>query len=166
MPKRKNDMLKKLGVPWITKDGYFDLAKFPIDSVLKQALRDNDQDFRSSCRTLASMYIAGRTEAAIFLYGLLVCHGGDIWRKEAIVDALGNVKTKQSADMLFRELRNTVSSNSTRMYINTIVKSLKRFPPEFIMEGLKILLNDKKWSYRMKKKFKDILEELEYGYEG
>jgi len=166
MPKRKDDIVKKLGVPWITKDGYLDLAKFPIDSILKQALRANDQDFQSSCRTLASMYVAGRTEAAIFLYGLLVYNCGDILRKEAIVDALGNVKTKESAHMLFRELRNTVSSNATRMYINTILKSLKRFPSESVMEDFKILLNDKKWSYRMKKKFKDILQELEYGYEG
>ena len=33
--------------PWITKEGYFDPGKFPIDSALKQALSDNEQEFRS-----------------------------------------------------------------------------------------------------------------------
>ncbi len=37
------DPKKLLGnVPWITIEGYFDPAKFPIDSVLKQALSDDD----------------------------------------------------------------------------------------------------------------------------
>jgi hypothetical protein len=65
---------KKLheNVPWITKDGYFDPGKFPIDSVLKQALSDNDQEVRSALNLLSSMYGHGRTEAGVFLMGLLV----------------------------------------------------------------------------------------------
>jgi hypothetical protein len=33
MAKKEKDILKKLGVPWITKDGFLDMAKFPIDSI-------------------------------------------------------------------------------------------------------------------------------------
>ena len=41
------DPKKPLGnVPWITKDGNFDPGKFPIDNVLKQALSEDDQEFR------------------------------------------------------------------------------------------------------------------------
>lgn len=162
MANKKDDILRKLDVPWITKDGFLDLAKFPIDSVLKQALRKNNQDFQSACRTLTSMYVAGRTEAAIFLFGLLIYNADDIVRKETIVEALGNIETKESADLLFRELRLTVSSNSTRKYINTILKSLKRVPMEFTKESFEGLLKDSKWSHRMKKKFKGIMEEAEY----
>lgn len=162
MPKKEDDILRKLNVPWITKDGYLDLAKFPIDSVLKQAISAKDKDFRSACRILTSMYGAGRSEAAIFLFGLLIHNGSDIVRKEKIVEALGRIKAKATTDLLFRELRLTVSSNSTRVYINRILKTLKSFPLEFIKDGFEDLLKDSKWSYRMKKKFKEILEEVEY----
>lgn len=162
MPKKEDDILKKLNVPWITKDGYLDLAKFPIDSVLKQALSVKKQDFQSACRTLTSMYTAGRTEAAIFLFGLLIHNADDIVRKEAIVEALVHIRTKEATGLLFRELRLTVSSNSTRKYINSILKSLKHFPLKSIEEGFEELLKNNKWSYRMKRKFKEILEDVEY----
>ena len=54
------------------------------------------------------------------------------------------------------------SSNSTRKYINSILKTLKHFPFELIEEGFEELLNDKKWSYRMKTKFKEIVEFAEH----
>ena len=52
MKDKKEDILKKLKVPWLTKDGFVDPAKFPIDSILKKAISEKEQDFRSSCRTL------------------------------------------------------------------------------------------------------------------
>jgi hypothetical protein len=68
---------KKLpeNVPWITKEGYFDPTKFPIDSVLKQAISDDDGEFRSGLRTLGLMNSQGRKEAGVFLLGLLVTCG-------------------------------------------------------------------------------------------
>jgi len=156
MAKKEKDILKKLGVPWITKDGFLDMAKFPIDSTLKQAVGKNEEEFRSSCRTLISMYVAGRSEIAIFLYGLLIHNNKNIERKEIIVEALGHVKTKESADLLY----------STRRYINSILKSLQRFPLENINEGFETLLLEKKWSYRMKNKFKAILNDDDFRYYG
>ena len=158
MAEKEKDILKNLDVPWVTKDGFLDMAKFPIDSTLKQAVGKNEEYFRSSCRTLISMYVAGRLEAAIVLYGLLIHNNNKIERKEIIVEALGHVKTKKSADLLFKELHQTVSSNSTRKYINSILKSLQMFPLENINEGFEALLLEKKWSYRMKNKFKAILD--------
>ena len=83
------DPKKLLGnVPWITKEGYFDPAKFPIDSVLKQALSDDDQEFRSGLNMLGSMYGHGRMEAGVFLLGLLV-NCDDNWEKRIrIVEAM------------------------------------------------------------------------------
>jgi hypothetical protein len=49
MVPKSGDILKKLNVPWITKDGYLDLTKFPIDSTLKQAVADEVEKFRSAC---------------------------------------------------------------------------------------------------------------------
>ncbi len=161
MPKKEGEILRELNMPWITKNGYLDWTKFPIDSVLKQAISLTEQDFQSACRILTSMNSAGRFEAGIFLFGL-IHNSDDIARKESIVEALGYIKTKETTDLLFRELRRTVSSNSTRKYIDRILKSLKRFPLEFIEDGFEGLLKDDRWSYRMKKKFREILEGVRY----
>jgi hypothetical protein len=110
------------------------------------------------------MYSAGKMEAAVFLYGLLILYRNDTKRKESIVDALGHVKTPESADLLFRELSQTESSNSTRGYINAILKSLTYFPLNLVEDGLNAFLNDSKWSYRMKRKFREILDRLKYRY--
>jgi len=149
-------------VPWLTKDGYLDLSKLPIDSVLTQAVGDNEEQFRSACRVLASMVSAGRTEAGVFLYGLLRFCGDNRVKKESVVEALGAVRARQSADLLFEELKRTESTNSTRGYINAVLKALRRIPLDLVKDGFAELLRDPKWSYKMKRKFEDILAEMEY----
>lgn len=164
LPRKEKDILSSLNVPWITKDGYLDLTKLPIDSVLRQSLSNEEGDFRSACNMLASMYSAGRTEAAVFLYGLFILHRNDRTKKELIIEALGHVKTAETADLLFRELSQTESSNSTRAYIDTILKSLRYFPLHLVEDGFDGLLNDSRWSYRMKQKFREILDRIRYRY--
>ena len=60
MAKKEKDILQKSGVPWITKDGFVDMAKFPLDGTLKQAVGKDEEELRTSCRTLVSMYAANR----------------------------------------------------------------------------------------------------------
>jgi len=159
---RKDEKRSKLpDVPWITKDGYLDLNKFPIDSVLELAVSDDVEKIGSACRLLSSMACGGRTEAGIFLYGLLKYCGDDRVKKESVVEALGSVKTRASADLLFDELNKTESSNATRGYIKKILKALGRFPLELVIDGFDALLSDPKWSYRMKQKFEALLEAIE-----
>ncbi len=162
MPRKDKNVPKMPNVPWLTKDGYLDLNKLPIDSVLTQAVGDNEEQFRSACRVLASMVSAGRTEAGVFLYGLLRFCGDNRVKKESVVEALGTVRTHQSADLLFEELKKTESSNSTRGYLNAVLKALRRMPLELVRDGFENLLCDSKWSYRMKRKFEDVLAEMEY----
>ena len=151
--------LHGLGMPWITRDGFIDMAAVPLDGVLRQAVSEDEEQFRSSCRILANVYAAGRMEGAIVLYGLLVKYGQSLQRKEAIVEALGYVPTKECAELLFDELGRTKSTNSTRRYIDAILNSLGRFPVETIRDGFERLLADERWSYRMKKKFRAILDD-------
>jgi len=111
------DIKKQLGnVPWITKEGFLDPAQFPIDSVLKRALSDDDRQFRSGLNMLGAMNVHGRTEAGVFLLGLLVnCE--DNWEKRIkIVEAMKGIDTKPCADHLFSELKRVKSSNTTRLY--------------------------------------------------
>ena len=91
--------------PWITKEGFFDPAQFPIDGVLNQALSDDDQQFRSGLNLLQSMYVHGRQEAGVFLLGLLVTCEDDWERRIRIVEALKGIGTKPCAELLFGELK-------------------------------------------------------------
>src|SRR3989304_5722506 len=89
--------------PWMTKDGCIDLSKIPIDSVLRRTVIKDDNEFRDACSVLRAVYHAGREDAGIYLYGLFIHNHGNMARKEIIVKALTDVKTKESANILFKE---------------------------------------------------------------
>ena len=63
--------------PWLTSEGYFDPAKFPIDGILQQAVGNDEAEFRSALRMLQAMYHHGRKEAGVFLLGMLVTWNDD-----------------------------------------------------------------------------------------
>ena len=153
------DPKKLLGnVPLITKEGYFDPARFPIESVLKQALSDDDQEFRTGLNMLRSMYGHGRTEAGVFLLGVLVnCE--DNWEKRIrIVEVMTGIHTKPCADLLFGELKRVKSSNTTRRYLGAVIKVLSSMPSELIEEGFETLAEDRSFSPKMRDKFRAVLE--------
>jgi hypothetical protein len=143
--------------PWITKEGFFDPALFPIDSVLKQALSDDDEQFRSGLNMLGSMYGHGRTEAGVFLVGLLVnCE--DNWeRRIRIVEALKGIDTRPCADLLFGELKRIKSSNTTRRYLDTVITALALMPPGLVRARFEELADDKSFSPKMRDKFRAVL---------
>jgi hypothetical protein len=138
-----------------------DLTRIPIDSTLGQALSDDREEFANACRALSAMAHADRAEAGVFLCGLLGYCQNDRTKKEQIVEALGRIKTEQVAGLLFAELENTESSNATRGYINRILEALEEFPETIIKSGFERLLSDPRWTYRMKRKFREILGKSE-----
>ena len=149
-------------LPWITKAGYFDPGKFPIDSALKQALSDEDHEFKSGLNMLNSMYSRGRTEAGVFLMGLLVnCE--DNWEKRiSIVEAMKGMEAKPVAELLFSELKRVKGSNTTRRYLGAVVKALSTMPPELVEEGFEELAEDRSFSPKMRAKFRAVLENRLY----
>ncbi|MGA8348855.1 MAG: hypothetical protein WB773_13805 [Isosphaeraceae bacterium] len=153
------DIKKQLGnVPWITKEGFLDPAQFPIDSVLKQALSDDDRQLRSGLNMLGAMYVHGRSEAGVFLLGLLV-NCDDNWEKRIkIVEAMKGIDTKPCADLLFSELKRVKSSNTTRLYLGAVIKVLSDMPSELIEDGFKTLAEDRSFSPKMRDKFRAVLE--------
>ncbi len=153
-------------VPWITKDGNFDLTRFPIDNILKQALSQDEQEFKAGLNVLSSMCGYGRTEAGVFLLGLLV-NCDDNWEKRiSIVGAMKFIKTKPCADLLFSELKRVKSSNTTRSYLATVIKVLSSMPSELTEEGFRTLAQDKSFSPKMRDKFRGVLEKRLLGERG
>jgi len=145
-------------VSWITKGGSVDLAKFPLDSVLTQALDADPGKFRSGVGLLRSMCGHGRREAGVFLLGLLLASDGeDLERRAVIVEALRDVRTKPCADLLFAELRRVKSSNTTRRYLATVLEVLTAMPRELIEDGFAELAADKSFSQKMRDKFRAVI---------
>jgi hypothetical protein len=144
--------------PWITKEGFLDSTKFPIDGVLKHALSDDDRVFRSGLRVLRLMSHEGRIEAGVFLLGLLV-NCDDNWEKRiTIVESMKFIKTKPCADLLFSELKRVKSSNTTRRYLATVIEVLSSMPSELIQAGFRALADDNSFSPRMREKFRAVQE--------
>jgi hypothetical protein len=152
---KPEDLIGK--VSWLTKGGSVDLAKFPIDSVLTQAIDADPGKFRSGVGLLRSMCGHGRREAGVYLLGLLVASDDNLERRAIIVEALRDVRTKPSADLLFAELRRVKSSNTTRRYLGTVIKVLASMPRELIEDGFAELAADKSFSQKMRDKFRAVI---------
>jgi hypothetical protein len=145
--------------PWITKDGYFDVTKFPIDVILAQIQQEDEGSFLGALSILQSMQLRGRREAGIFLMGFLA-NLPDNWEKRIeVVKALKGFHTPGCANLLFGELKRVKSNNTTRRYLNAVLEALADMPLHLIESGFEELMEDKSFSYRMKKKFEIILEE-------
>ncbi len=147
-------------VAWITPDGYFDPAKFPIEGPIRQCLDPAAEGFRHGCRFLGSLASSGRVEAGIYLLGLLRYHQEDLAVATNIVEGLESFHDRRCASALFGELRRVPSSNHTRGYHNTVIRALKRFPAAIVVEGFLALAADSSFSYRMRRKFSGIVGEL------
>jgi hypothetical protein len=146
--------------PWLTKEGFFDPANFPIEGILKQAVSDDESQFRSALMMLQTMHHHGRTEAGMFLLGMLVTWQDDWEQRIAIVEAVTGIKTQACVDLLFRELKRVRSSNTTRRYLTVVLKVLVKMPSELVLPGFDALANDNFFTAKMRKKFQAILEEV------
>jgi hypothetical protein len=158
------DLRKLFGnVPLITTEGYIDPAHFPIESVLKQALSDDDQEFVTGLNMLRSMYAHGRTEAGVFLLGRFV-NCDDNWEKRIrIVEAMTGMHTKPCANLLFGELKRVKNSNTTRRYLRAVIKVLSSMPSDLIEEGFETLAEDKSFSPKMREKVRAVLGRQDIG---
>ncbi|MEK6631383.1 MAG: hypothetical protein AABY89_11685 [Acidobacteriota bacterium] len=145
-------------VPWITAEGTFDPAKFPIDSTLRQCVSSNFNEFRSGCRFLNTMVDHGRVEAGVFLLGLLRYFEDDLNVLGVVVESLVAFQNAPCAAALFAELRRVRSSNTTRRYLDSVIKTLARFPTDVVRESFWRLAGDSAFSPKMRAKFKAAAE--------
>ena len=141
-------------LPWLTREGYLDLTKLPLESSYRQALSEDRDEARSALRVLRSAAGTGRKDAAVFLLGLLVHAGPEDWEvRSEIADALRDVPAPSCSALLFSELRRVKSSNTTRRYLATVLRTLAHFPLDLVREGLEALAEDKTFSPKMRARF-------------
>lgn len=153
---------KEYNIPWLTEDGNIDFSKYPIEGPAKDSLSNDEGKFRNAYRLLGCMSNEGRKDAAIFLFGLICYYKNDIKRLEIIVENLRNFKTKECINFLFDEIERVKSSNTTRIYINTIIDTLRYFPSDLVLEKFIEFSENKKFSYKMRNKFLTVAEEIKY----
>ncbi len=150
-----------VGFPrWMTAEGTLDLAELPIDGILKQAIDPEFERFRSACTLLGSMAGAGRLEAGLYLIGLLGCYASDLQRLEVIAEQLGHFPHESSANALLAEIRRVRSSNTTRRYLDRLLRSLADLPLHLVKSGLEILAEDTSFSSNMRAKFRNCCERI------
>lgn len=148
--------------PWLTADGYLDPSRLPLDPYLDQAVSEDEKKSRNGIGILSMMHGHGRREAGIFLVGLLV-HAPDDWEKRIrIVEALHEFKTEGCARVLFGELKRVKNSNTTRKYLDAVIKALSWFPPELVRARFEELAEDQSFSYRMREKLRVVLNRIAF----
>lgn len=79
------------------------------------------------------------------------------FKAETMKHFRGQESNHDLLEMLLSDLENTVSSNSTRQWINAILNFLSRVPLERIEDRLQSMVDRKVFSYRLKKRVLDIL---------
>ncbi len=140
----------------------FSFFKYSIEHPAKDSLSTDEKKFGNACRILGSMVNEKRTDAGIFLLGLIVYYKKkDIKRLEVIVENLKYFENTVCSDFLFEEIINTESNNKNRIYINTIIDILSRFKPEMVIDRFYEFSIDKRFSYKMRNKFLCVIENLE-----
>lgn len=106
-----------------------------------------------------------RSEAGVYLVGLLRYYGNDLKRLEVIVQELGHFQHESSAEALLGELRRVKSSNSTRRYLDRVLRSIGGMSEPLVGLGLRDLIGDAGFTPRMREKFRETLERVEgYGW--
>ena len=142
-------------IPWLTEQG-IDLSRLPIDSVLRQALSPNEEQFRTGCTLLNSMSHGGRAEAGVFLLGLLRQYSDDYARLTSIAEALGSFPTAATVDALASELRRVKGSSSTRGYLRRIIDTLEKFPAQLVDQRIEELSSDPQVGTRFRQRLRSM----------
>ena len=143
--------------PWLTERGV-DMSKYPMDTVLSQALSEHEEQFRTACRLLESMRSAGRIEAGVFLIGLLGQYSENYGRLTRIAEALVSHPTAATVEALASELRRVKGSSSTRGYLRCIIATLELLPGELVDETIQELASDPRVGTRFRARLRSMTQ--------
>jgi hypothetical protein len=135
----------------------------PVESYIELLQSDNKKDVTSSINSLGKLISLGNDKALIALceyYKKLppAQNLKDIYFKIDVLRKFGyKYDRKEVLDCLINELYKTTSNNTTRSLILEIFRIMKSIPIEMKKEELEKMLSDKRFSYRLKEKMKNML---------
>ena len=99
---------------------------------------------------------AGRTEAGVFLLGLLRHYSNDYARLTSIAEALASFPTAATVDALASELRRVKGSSATRGYLRRIIHTLELFPAQLVDRQIEELSSDPRVGARFRQHLRSI----------
>ncbi len=134
-----------------------------MEEVLKELYSSDGEKAEKALKTLIK-YARGQNEEAFcalrdYYQELPEAKSlGQVHARVEIVRVLKDKMDKETVQALLAELKRTPSNNTSRQLYTLILDELERAPLELIYEPLTQLLEEREYSYRMKKKIERILE--------
>ncbi|MFN2268954.1 MAG: hypothetical protein ABR533_11815 [Desulfonatronovibrio sp.] len=141
-----------------------DFKNLPVERYLKDLYSASRSRRNQAVNTLGSLINNGNEEAMDALLDYLKELGPPKsveqarFKAETMRHFHGWESSHDLIEMLLSDLEHTVSSNSTRQWINAILNFLNRTPLERIEDRLQSMVDRKVFSYRLKKRVQDILD--------
>jgi hypothetical protein len=139
----------------------FDSRTFPIEPLLRQAVSSDADRARDAWNLLGTMARNDRSEAGIFLLGLMRVHADDLMRMATLVRAVSFFPSEAAADALKAEFHRVQSSPGTRTYLNEVLRALTQLPEPLSRKALAALADDKTLSVKWRRRFKEAAWRLD-----
>jgi len=141
-----------------------DWKTISVDNEREQLQSDNVEIRNNAINKLAMLIINDNTNAfeLLFDYFKSIPPPKSIQEVHSKIDLLHKLKYAKQSTLIIphviEELHTIKSNNSTRQWISNIFKFLEHAPISEIHEPLTKMMNNKKFSYRLKQKIKATLE--------
>ncbi|GJQ47676.1 hypothetical protein KsCSTR_05800 [Candidatus Kuenenia stuttgartiensis] len=138
-------------------------ATMPVDRYVRQLQSPLEKDRNAGISSLGGMISLGNKEAFMELLKYFsklppTKTLEEVYLKKEVLRHLVRDDMKsQILPYIINELYNTPSNNTTRQWITAIFEFLSHSPKDKIREPLEKMLKDKRFSYRLKEKMKNIL---------
>lgn len=140
-----------------------DWTTMPVDQYEAQLKDPALENRRKAISSLGAMISLGNKEAFVVLFKFLKGLPPpetieDVHFKKEILRHLDRSETREVLlPYLIDELYRISSNNTTRQWISDIFRFLEYSPIELVREPLEQMMKDKRFSYRLKQKMKNIL---------
>lgn len=140
-----------------------DWTTMPVDQYEAQLKDPALENRRKAISSLGAMISLGNKEAFVVLFKSLKGLPPpetieDVHFKKEILRHLDRSETREVLlPYLIDELYRISSNNTTRQWISDIFRFLEYSPIELVREPLEQMMKDKRFSYRLKQKMKNIL---------
>jgi hypothetical protein len=140
-----------------------DWKTMPVDQYVKQLKNPKPEEQRAGISSLGGMISLGNMEAfkELFKFFKQLPPPKTIEEVHFKKEVLRQLERQDTRALiiphLIDELYKTSSNNTTRQWISDIFRLLEYSPQDRVREPLEKMLKDKRFSYRIKKKIKEIL---------